>query len=120
MKIQVEKSVVTFNPENQAEKDALQKLWEAVIGCNGPTLKLCPVGEYTPSANDKGAMFFIEGMEHSKDAKSTGSVKPVEYNPKVVTEDCSVYCSICNKTIDLKAGDTIPLCCGRLMVNLDA
>jgi hypothetical protein len=120
MKIEIEKSVVTFNPENQLEKDSLQKLWRMVIDCTGPTLKLSPIGEYTPSANDKGAMFFIEGMERSKDPKITEFVKSVEYNPKTVTEDCSVYCSICNKTIDLKAGDTIPMCCGRLMVNLDA
>jgi hypothetical protein len=39
---------------------------------------------------------------------------------KVVTEACTVYCSICNKTIELKAGDTIPMCCGKPMVNIDA
>lgn len=38
---------------------------------------------------------------------------------KIVTEDCSVYCSICNKTVDLKAGEAIPMCCGKLMVNID-
>ena len=42
------------------------------------------------------------------------------YVPKLVTEDCTVYCSICNKSIDLKAGDAIPVCCGKVMVNLDA
>ena len=120
MKIQIEKSVVTLDPESQAEKDSLQKLWRMLIDCNGPTLKLCPVGEYIPVASDKGAMFYIEGMERSKDPKVTEFVKSIDYNPTTVTEDCSVYCSICNKTIDLKAGDTIPMCCGRLMVNLDA
>jgi hypothetical protein len=39
---------------------------------------------------------------------------------KVVTEDCTVYCSICNKTIELKAGEPIPVCCGKTMINIDA
>ena len=42
------------------------------------------------------------------------------YVPKIVTADCTVYCSICNKSIDLKAGEPIPMCCGKIMVNIDA
>lgn len=48
------------------------------------------------------------------------SEKAVGSAPNSVTEDCTVYCSICNKTVDLKAGETIPMCCGKLMVNIDA
>jgi hypothetical protein len=38
-----------------------------------------------------------------------------KYTPKYATEDCEVYCNICNKTIALKKGDEIPLCCGKVM-----
>jgi hypothetical protein len=37
------------------------------------------------------------------------------YTPVYATEDCEVYCKICNKTVQLKKGDEIPLCCGQLM-----
>ena len=119
MKIQIEKTVVTFNPESPAEKDSLEKLWRMLIDCNGPTLKLCPIGEFIPAVNDKGAMFYIEGMERSTDPKVSAAAKSTGSTPTVVTEDCTVYCSICNKTIDLKAGDTIPMCCGKPMINID-
>ncbi|MDR2517109.1 MAG: hypothetical protein LBC88_06995 [Spirochaetaceae bacterium] len=121
MKIQIEKAVVTFNPESQSEKDALEKLWRLLIDCSGPTLKICPIGEYVPSSNNgKGAMFYIEGMERSTDPKIIEFAKSGAYTPTTVTEDCTVYCSICNKTVDLKAGDAIPRCCGKLMFNNDS
>lgn len=30
-------------------------------------------------------------------------------------KDCSVYCPICHKVLELKAGDVIPRCCGKPM-----
>lgn len=30
-------------------------------------------------------------------------------------EDCKVYCSVCHKILDVKAGEVIPRCCGRPM-----
>ncbi|GHV84037.1 hypothetical protein AGMMS50212_13770 [Spirochaetia bacterium] len=41
------------------------------------------------------------------------------YIPKIVEEDCTVYCKTCNKTVELKKGDPIPLCCGKPMENID-
>jgi hypothetical protein len=39
----------------------------------------------------------------------------IKYKEVLVEEDCEVYCTTCNKTIQLKKGDPIPLCCGKLM-----
>ncbi|GHU42970.1 hypothetical protein FACS1894190_12920 [Spirochaetia bacterium] len=41
------------------------------------------------------------------------------YIPKIVEEDCEVYCKTCNKTINLTKGDPIPLCCGKPMEIID-
>ncbi len=29
--------------------------------------------------------------------------------------DCEVYCPICHKVVQVKAGDPIPRCCGKVM-----
>lgn len=34
-------------------------------------------------------------------------------------KDGTVYCPICHKTLDVKAGEAIPRCCGKLMEILD-
>ena len=33
-------------------------------------------------------------------------------------KDCTVYCPICHKTLDVKAGEPIVRCCGKPMVIL--
>jgi len=30
-------------------------------------------------------------------------------------QDCKVYCPICHKILDIKAGQVIPRCCGKPM-----
>ena len=30
-------------------------------------------------------------------------------------KDCTVYCPICRKTLEVKAGEVIPRCCGKVM-----
>ncbi len=30
-------------------------------------------------------------------------------------KDCAVYCPICHKILEIKAGETIPRCCGKVM-----
>ena len=30
-------------------------------------------------------------------------------------KDCEVYCPICHKILDVKAGEVIPRCCGKPM-----
>jgi endogenous inhibitor of DNA gyrase (YacG/DUF329 family) len=44
---------------------------------------------------------------------------PDKYEPEIVQEDCTVYCSTCNKTVELKKGEPIPLCCGKPMEIID-
>ena len=34
---------------------------------------------------------------------------------KRAQEDCQVYCPICHKILEVKAGEVIPRCCGRVM-----
>lgn len=34
---------------------------------------------------------------------------------KRAEEDCQVYCPVCHKLLDVKAGEVIPRCCGRVM-----
>jgi hypothetical protein len=45
--------------------------------------------------------------------------KNPNYKPAYAEMDGPFYCTICNKTINLKKGDEIPMCCGRLMQPLD-
>jgi hypothetical protein len=45
--------------------------------------------------------------------------KNPNYKPVYAKEDCDVYCNICNKTVHIKKGEEIPLCCGKLMEVLD-
>ena len=30
-------------------------------------------------------------------------------------KDCVVYCPICRKVMEVKAGEVIPRCCGKIM-----
>ena len=30
-------------------------------------------------------------------------------------QDCVVYCPICRKVLEVKAGEVIPRCCGKVM-----
>jgi hypothetical protein len=34
-------------------------------------------------------------------------------------KDCQVYCPICHKLLDVKAGEVIPRCCGKVMEILE-
>ena len=109
MKIRIEKDLVTFTPEYPAETAELEALWIKLGNCVGQTKSLQPIGTYVPS-EDKTAVFHIEGLnEQEKNAV-----------PKIrAPYDTDVYCVTCNKTIQVKAGEEIPFCCGRLMEILD-
>ena len=109
MKINIDKNLVEFKPENADEKAKLEELWRLVIDCAGISKKLVPVGEYVPAKNDKGASFFIEGLDNHTHT----------YSEIHAEKDCKCYCDICNKLMDLKKGDAIPLCCGKVMEIID-
>jgi hypothetical protein len=118
MKIDIDKAVVTFQPENETEQDRLEQLWRTIIDCNGYSLKLAPIGEYVPAAGERKASFYIEGLKE-KTPQSAAGATTAKYTPIYTEHDNTAYCSTCNKTVELKAGDEIPLCCGKLMELLD-
>ena len=109
MKIRIDKDIVEFTPENPAEKAELEALWIKMGNCVGGTKQLQPIGVYVPSEN-RTAVFHIEGL--SEEEKKEIPVIRAPY-------DTDVYCVTCNKTVNVKAGEVIPFCCGRLMEILD-
>jgi hypothetical protein len=42
-----------------------------------------------------------------------------ETDDNIVLEDGKYYCGICNKLIDLKTGDEVPVCCGLRMEEVE-
>ncbi len=111
MKINIDKNLVDFKPENDSETEDLQKLWNFLVGCVTDSKKLMPVGEYSPSKENK-ASFFIEGL-HEKEVEET------EFKQDIAPVDAKYYCARCNKLIDVKAGEKIPTCCGIPMEYVD-
>ena len=109
MKIRIEKDIVTFTPEHAAEAAELEALWIKMGNCVGDTKALQPIGTYI-SAEDKTAVFHIEGLNEQEKAAIPEIRAPY---------DTDVYCVTCNKTIHVKAGEAIPVCCGKLMEILD-
>ncbi len=80
-----------------------------MVDCVGDSRKLVPVGEFVPQKSDKGASFYIEGLEPQD--SSFAEVK--------VDAQTQVYCKTCNKLQSLSPGDVIPLCCGTMMQIVD-
>lgn len=109
MKIDIIKSRVVFTPENAEEKAKLENLWRIMIDCVKETRKMVPIGEYVPQKGDQSATFHIEGVEPNEQP----------YVEVRVEADTSVYCKTCNKLLNLKKGEVIPICCGRLMDIVD-
>ena len=109
MKIRIDKDIVTFTPEHAAEAAELEALWIKLGNCIGNTKSLQPIGVYVPSEN-KTATFHIEGLNDQEKAAIPEIRAPY---------DTDVYCVTCNKTVQVKAGEVVPFCCGKLMEILD-
>lgn len=105
MKLDINNNIVEFTPENPSEKSKLEELWKLLIDCAGISKKLAPIGEFTPEKNKNTASFFVEGLK-------TNTSTYIEVH---VQNDCKVYCDTCNNLIDIKKGDPIPVCCGKIM-----
>ncbi len=112
MKIRLDKAIVEFIPENDIETAELKALWVRMGNCEGNTKQLEPMGVYTPEdpATKNVARFHLEGLSE-KELKSI----PAFFAPY----DTDVYCATCNKTVFVKKGDQIPVCCGKLMEIID-
>jgi len=109
MKINIEKNLVEFTPENEDETSKLETLWRLMVDCVRFNKKLVPVGEYIPQKNNF-ARFVVEG-----ETQESTEVYPEVYAKK----ECRAYCQTCNKYVVLKKGDRIPPCCGKLMEIID-
>jgi hypothetical protein len=109
MKINLQKTLVTLTPDTPEERVMLQAVWRLLIDCNGEARKLTPIGEFVMEKHHP-AQFVIEGA---------GADQLPEYPAIVVDFDCKVYCDICNRIQDIKKGDSIPPCCGKLMEFMD-
>jgi hypothetical protein len=108
MKITIEKNVVDFIPETAAETANMEVLWRKIIDCNGDSMKLAPIGEYIPTKKNQ-LSFVLEGGEGGKTVWSDQSA----------AVDTTYVCAVCNKYMNVKAGDSVPLCCGKLMDCVD-
>lgn len=109
MQINIDKNLVEFSPENSEETAKLQQLWRLMVDCARFNKKMVPVGEYIPKQS-AFARFAIEGLE------TTGTPSFPEVR---VEKDCRCFCQTCNKYVELKKGDLIPPCCGKLMEVMD-
>jgi hypothetical protein len=108
VRIDIHKDYVELMPENVHETANLEGLWRLMVDCVRFNKKLVPIGEYLPQKNNI-ARFAIEGL--------TG--KEETYAAVYVDRECRCYCQTCNKYVNLKKGDRVPPCCGKLMEIMD-
>lgn len=109
MKIRMDKDIVEFIPEHASETAELEALWIKMGNCVGESKRLSPIGTYVPQEKNV-AVFHIDGLSEAEVNAIPGVRAPY---------DTDVYCVTCNKTVHVKAGETVPFCCGRLMEILD-
>ena len=107
MKLIVDKNVVEFTPETPQETADMETLWRIVVNCVAENKRMEPIGEYIPTKSNV-ARFIIEGVP----AKTV-------YTDDQVQEECTVVCTFCNKYSHLKPGDSVPVCCGKAMEEMD-
>ncbi|MEF3169470.1 MAG: hypothetical protein K6360_09140 [Deltaproteobacteria bacterium] len=108
MKITVDRNVVEFMPEGPQETASIETLWRVVVDCARENKKLVPIGEYIP-LKENIARFMIEGIPGGA----------TTWSNEVAAEDCTVFCAVCNKYMNVKKGHSIPYCCGRVMEAVD-
>lgn len=109
MKLELVKNHIELTPQNSEEVAALDQLWKVMSDCVGKEKKLVPMGLYV-AEEGKPAMFHIEGLQRANEVQEVEVFAPF---------DCEVYCRTCNKLIELKAGEQIPICCGKRMEIID-
>lgn len=108
MKITIDRNVVELVPENAEETSSMETLWRILIDCVNETKNLTPIGEYVPVKQNL-ARFTIEGVPGGKTVVSD----------QLSDDDCTYICAICNKYMNVKEGQEVPLCCGKVMEPVD-
>ncbi len=106
MKIEIEKQIVRFIPENSAETQSLNRLWQYLVSCEGESFKLVPLGLYVPEATE-AAQFQVEGLKMESEA------------PAYQGEKIRYVCLECNRLEEYAPQEEPPICCGRPMHRLD-
>ena len=101
MKIRIDGETVEFEPETQTESMELETLWKKMGNGLSTDIRLVADGIYSRRI-DSSAKFCLEGLSEVKE----GLVMPFEGD---------VYCYTCGNKKHLKAGDIIPICCGKPM-----
>ena len=104
MRIEIDRQIVKFIPENKKEEEELNKLWQYVVSCEGESFKLVPIGVYAPGST-REAMFQVEGIKIS--TSKPASAKKIRY-----------VCMECNRMEEYPPGET-PICCGQPMHPMD-
>lgn len=108
MKISVDRNVVEFVPESAQETASMELLWRVVVDCAKDNKKMVAIGEYIPQKENL-ARFVIEGIPGGK----------TKWTEETSAADSTYYCAICNKYMNVKQGQNVPLCCGRPMEDMD-
>ena len=109
MKITIDKNVVELAPENNEETSSLNTLWRIMIDCMGENKMLNPIGEYIPEKQNL-ARFVIEGVPGGFTERTS---------EQRAEADSTYLCAICNKYMNVVAGEELPMCCGKIMENID-
>ena len=72
---------------------------------------------YPVPSHREGGDIDIYTFSSNKDKMSDAEANAI---PQIrAPYDTDVYCVTCNKTVQVKAGEVVPFCCGRLMEILD-
>lgn len=103
MKIRIDGETVAFEPETQAEAMELELLVKTMGSGLKDGIHLTADGFYSRRI-DSSALFRLEGLAGNEVKK--GPLMPFEGD---------VYCYTCGKKKHLKAGEPIPMCCGKVM-----
>lgn len=109
MKINVDRNVVEFLPDNEQETASMEVLWRVIVDCARENKKMVAIGEYIPMKENL-ARFVIEDMPGGTTQWSA---------EHIANDDCTYICTICNKYMNVAKGKEVPLCCGREMEAMD-
>lgn len=105
MQLQINRDVVEWVPESEAERAALEAFWLLLIPSGDCAKRLVPQGAF-PGQPGASARFRIDGLSL---AEKNGLA--VNRAPREQDYDCPV----CGKVRRLRAGEIVPRCCGREM-----
>jgi hypothetical protein len=108
MKINIDRNIVEFMPEDPQETSSMEVLWRVIVDCLRENKKLVPIGEYIP-VKENLARFTIEGVPGGR----------TELSEQQAAADATYYCAVCNKYKHVKSGEAIPYCCARVMEAID-